>query len=143
MASKIKVDTLETANGSGTIASSNPITVTGALTATTLVGNGAAVTNVPENGVGVGQTYQDLTASRATNTQYTNSTGKPIHTTIIATCGTNADIKMQIQGVNMPAGLFTNANNGRASLSNIVPAGHTYKIIIGGSPTLRVWMELR
>lgn len=46
MASKIKVDTLETANGSGTITSSNPITVTGALTATTLVGNGAALTNI-------------------------------------------------------------------------------------------------
>jgi hypothetical protein len=46
MASKIKVDTLETANGSGTITSSNPITVTGALTATTLVGDGSAITGV-------------------------------------------------------------------------------------------------
>ena len=46
MASKIKVDTLETANGSGTITSSNPITVTGALTATTLVGDGSALTNL-------------------------------------------------------------------------------------------------
>ena len=46
MASKIKVDTLETANGSGTITSSNPITVTGALTATTLVGDGAALVGV-------------------------------------------------------------------------------------------------
>ena len=46
MASKIKVDTLETANGSGTITSSNPITVTGALTATTLVGDGSALTGV-------------------------------------------------------------------------------------------------
>jgi len=143
MTSKLKTDILETVSGSGTITSSNPITVTGALTATTLVGNGAAVTNLPENGVGVGQTYQNLTASRATNTQYTNSTGKPIFTTVVATAGTNADIKMEIQGVNMPTGLFANANNGRVSLSNIVPAGQTYKIVNSGNAVLQVWMEVR
>jgi hypothetical protein len=93
--------------------------------------------------LGINQTYQNVTASRATNVQYTNSTGRPIFTTVIATAGTNADIKMEIQGVNMPTGLFANATNGRVSLSNVVPAGQTYKIVNSGNAVLQVWMEVR
>ena len=84
MASKIKVDTLETANGSGTIASSNPITVTGALTATTLVGDGAALVGVSrttsvvntagQNWSGVTYTDPDAVGSNPTAKVYPDGT---------------------------------------------------------------------
>ena len=93
MASKIKVDTLETANGSGTITSSNPITVTGALTATTLVGDGSALTGVSKT-FSRSRIYVDGAATTATtNTRivrFTNtveSTGSDITYTDSASLG--------------------------------------------------------
>ena len=84
MASKIKVDTLETVSGSGTITSSNPVTVTGALTATTVVGDGAALVGVSrttsvvntagQNWSGVTYTDPDAVGSNPTAKVYPDGT---------------------------------------------------------------------
>mgnify|MGYP003639393860 CR=1 FL=1 len=142
MASKIKVDTLETVSGSGTITSSNPITVTGALTATTVVGNGAALTNLPVSGLGVGQTWQNVTSSRAVNTTYTNSTGRPIY--IAIRCTTTAGtilltVDSLVVGVVQDNDPVTNGG----VMSAIVPNGKTYIVTYGATVSIIAWSELR
>ena len=104
---------------------------------------GSGVTIGSDVALSFGQTYTDVTSSRAVSTQYTNSTNKPIFVQIVATTGTGGDMRLQIGGVNPPAAIYVNASNGRSSLSGIVPAGATYIINIAGSVTLRSWMEVR
>ena len=104
---------------------------------------GSGVTIGSDVALSFGQTYTDVTSSRALSTQYTNSTNKPIFVQVVATTGTGGDMRLQIGGVNPPAAIYVNVANGRSSLSGIVPAGATYIINIAGSVTLRSWMEVR
>jgi hypothetical protein len=140
MASKIKVDTLETANGSGTITSSNPITVTGALTATTVVGNGAALTSLPV--LGVSQTWQNLTSSRAKNTTYTNSSGKAIYVMVSHGVAGSGLISATVAGA--ASSIYIWAGTGFLT-PFIVPVGATYSLTDGTGSVggLFSWMELR
>lgn len=97
--------------------------------------------------IGVNQTYQNMTASRAYEIEYTNNTSKPIEVTILAS----------ITSVN-PEGLFPLIDGlevgGCSTFSDgtkviyisatcIVPVGSTYNILRAGSPTLYNWIELR
>ena len=107
-----------------------------------LSGDGSGLTGIVE-AIGVDQSYTDVTSSRAYNTEYTNSTGKPIFVYTVWTVGTGEDIKFFIGGVTQVGALYTNAVNGRGSMSFIVPNGLTYKCDGGGTATLRGWFELR
>lgn len=111
-----------------------------------------ALTKVEADGINLGffgdsQTWQNMGSSRAAGTYYTNSTGKPIMVFVIYTVGTNADIDFhytpaggsEIQG----AGLYTNASNGRAAMSFVVPNGDQYKVQGSGNETEQQWWELR
>ena len=80
--------------------------------------------------LGVGQTWQNLTASRAPATNYTNSSGKPIQVAIRS--GTPAPA-ITVDGVAMDAGSGTVA-------TVIVPNGSVYNLSTG---TLISWSELR
>ncbi len=125
------------------VAGTNTLTLpasTGTLLTTT--GSGASLTGIVE-AIGVDQSYTDVTSSRAYNTEYTNSTGKPIFVYTVWTVGTGEDIKFYIGGVTQVGALYTNAVNGRGSMSFIVPNGLTYKCDGGGTATLRGWFELR
>lgn len=87
-----------------------------------------------------GQTWQNLTASRATNTTYTNTTSKPIFISV------NYSGVGQLQWLVDGAGIGTNGDSGgyNTMISIIVPAGSTYRCVVGsGSPTLQSWNELR
>lgn len=103
---------------------------------TSVNGSTGAVT-VPS--AGVGQTWQNLTASRATNTPYTNSTGKPIQVCVYS--GDNTGLYyFKVDGVNVA---IISAGSGTYAYGNcsvIVPNGSTYQTS-GGSITL--WSELR
>lgn len=106
--------------------------------------------------LGVGQTWQDVTASRAPNTTYTNSTGKPIafvakisFTSGAVTCTTI------VGGVTLHSASYTSTvyySNLSASPSTvpasavliIVPPGGTYSVNTNGaSPVTAQWLELR
>ena len=101
-------------------------------------------------GVGIGQSWQNLFTSRLANTNYTNSTGKPIMLYISCQTGHNGGAKLILNGVD-PANaswdgvVNTNdsANGGRSFLGAIVPNGHTYRMDGGGGFALSGWMELR
>lgn len=96
--------------------------------------------------VGLSQTWQDMTASRAFATTYTNSTGRPIEVLITVNCGPNEAATLTVSGV-----VIANMLNGTGaaagvylSTSAIVPAGGTYVLINTlGVVDIVLWAELR
>jgi len=80
-ANKVKIASGQTLDVNGTLDVTGA-TVTGNLPAANLTGalpaiSGAALTGI-DAGIGVGQTWTDVTSSRAKTTEYQNTTGKPI-----------------------------------------------------------------
>lgn len=105
-------------------------------------GNIAGVIN---SGVGRSQTWQDVTASRAVNTSYTNSTGKPIMVSVsmYALDGTVATLVVGGVATARRSFLMTNYYDATVQLSALVPPGSTYSLNVTGSTALRIWAELR
>lgn len=100
--------------------------------------------------IGVGQTWQNLTASRALSTTYTNTTGKPIqvHAWVFvsgAPAG-NVDLQLIIGGVLVmyPSNYFdAAAGNRSAVVTGIVPNGTTYSVVAPTGAGTLTWAELR
>lgn len=84
--------------------------------------------------LGVGQTWQDVTGSRAVGTTYTNSTGKPI-TVIIYHTGTTKFVYV--------GGVAIGSTNTTVTMpfTIVVPNGVTYSTDAG--TTIVKWSELR
>ena len=103
-----------------------------------LTSNGTTWTSaaLPASGLGIGQTWQ--TPSRALNTTYTNSTGKPI---AVAAGASNyqGDLLIYVDSVLVSRG-YGSYDNGEPSVYAIVPNGSSYQIT--GSK-LNYWSELR
>ena len=94
--------------------------------------------------VGVGQTWQNVTASRAQNVTYTNSTGKPIVVvvSVYQTGNVNVIIWLTVDGVVVGRDASHEASGTLgACITAIVPNGSTY-IASNQSGTL-TWTELR
>ena len=93
-------------------------------------------------GVGEGQTWQDMSGSRASGTTiglapvYTNSTGKPISIRIIY--NENFALSMWVGGVEIPFPALSNLTNWA---SVIVPPGSDYFVVAGSA--VSYWFELR
>ena len=96
--------------------------------------------------VGYGQTWQTVTGSRAFNTNYTNSTGRPIMVSVYATVlnGTGTVDNIIVDGVNL-GGIINDSGGGqhRAQITALVPPGSVYSVATSGAPTLNLWAELR
>ena len=96
------------------------------------------------SGLGLGgETWQDVTSSRAVDTTYTNTYGKPI--AIIVQVGNQTNgIYIYINDTLVIRHWYdVNAGAGQVGYSSgmiIIPAGATYK---AGNGTLRLWWELR
>ena len=100
--------------------------------------------------IGYGQTWQDVTGSRAFGTTYTNSTGKPIFIVVTGTTpsGANGAFTLTIGGVivaeNGIVGNGGNSGQHRIPTSAIVPPGSTYSAQQSvATSTLDRWVELR
>ena len=96
--------------------------------------------------IGVGQTWQDVTASRAINTTYTNSTGKPIFVQIYCSMTTaSVNWGITIDGTRRSgqrADVWT--GNSYNTVQAIIPNGSTYSVgALAGSIILSTWHELR
>jgi hypothetical protein len=94
---------------------------------------------------GQGQTWQNLTSSRAWNTTYTNTTGKPIMVSAYAN-GISETLATVIDGLEVSQD--TGAGNGQSGFSAVcivVPNGSTYKITPSATPISGYtgWYELR
>jgi hypothetical protein len=93
--------------------------------------------------IGVSQTYQDVTASRASTTTYTNSTGKPIFVSVFSTTSQLALLIATVSG-SIVQNARTNVGSGSetVTVSFIVPASATYSVDATGS-AISKWFELR
>ena len=135
--------------------STRTITGTGSLEASTLTQTpnasltgmtgtvGSGVTIGSDVALSFGQKQTNVTASRAVNTTYTNSTNKPIFVAVTKTTGTSSDSRWEVGGVTNPGGVYTNSTNGRNNLSTVVPSGDTYKLVVNGSGACSGWLEVR
>lgn len=100
--------------------------------------------------IGYGQTWQDVTGSRAFGVTYTNSTGKPIFIIVTGTTPSlaNGAFTLTVDGVIVAEnGIVANGGNSgahRIPTSAIVPPGSTYSAQQSfATSTLDRWVELR
>ena len=90
---------------------------------------------------GVGQTVQNVTASRALGTTYTNSTGKPILISVTVV-GANdfGTTTLTVSGV-AAASVSNSSQYGQTkNICYVIPPSSTYSVV--GSPII-LWTELR
>lgn len=92
--------------------------------------------------LGFGQTWQNVTGSRALATNYYNTTGKPITVSMRTTATTVATAAtLVVNGVNVVEDVYAGGSSGYAKVFGIVPPGAQYSITAGQS--LGAWVELR
>ena len=111
-------------------------------TSVSVYGNGTNIIAF-NYGIGVGQTWTDVTASRALTTTYTNTTGKPIFVSVYNSGSPNAGYtNLIIGGINLGrnGALAIQSGTMHGTVSGIVPSGITYSATGTG---LVSWMELR
>ena len=100
------------------------------------------VAGIPSS-IGYGQTWQDVKASRANNTQYQNTTGKPIMVFVTGGSVSGTTFITAYAGT-ASANLIVGRNDSRygfPSVSFIVPDQHYYKVSAGAG--IQYWTELR
>lgn len=112
----------------------------GTTTGTVAAGDDSRLSSI----VGVGQTWQDVTASRAAGVTYTNSAGRPIFV-IVTGRDQSSGGRAYVDGLSV--GGFTQSSTGTvlSTISFIVPDGSTYSVSSGVSVTGtdKQWVELR
>lgn len=95
--------------------------------------------------IGRGQTPQNVTASRALNTTYTNTTGRPIWVMIYWEAPNPCQVTIREGG----AGVLDIAGNGSSAWATsraIIPAGSNYHVSVDsgtGPVSILAWAELR
>jgi hypothetical protein len=108
--------------------------------------NGSTGATGPGSGLGVGQTWQNVIGSRALNTYYTNTTGKPIQLAVQSTTisGTGGYGVVEVDSMQV-ASCFSNWLGTPVSIPPvIVPNGSTFIVYDGGGTSaLAYWYELR
>jgi len=105
--------------------------------------DGSQLTNI---GLGVGQTWQDMIASRVVGTTYTNSTGKSISLAIVLVNGASTDyMTLYVDGIYVAtANGALGDSQAYSSFMTVVPNNSTYLLdISAGSSFLTSWKELR
>lgn len=133
-----------TSTGSGAVVlATSPTLVTPALgTPSALVGtNISGTANNLNAGIGVNQSWTDVTSSRASGTTYTNSSGKPICVTISTSFAAQNDIIFYVNSVAIYDFGITSNVAIRMNPFIIVPNGATYSCTIPGG--FNTWFELR
>ena len=103
-------------------------------------GNAATATSAA-NAIGVGQTWQDVSASRASGTTYTNSTGRPIFISV-KWFRDDGSLFLTVDGLQI-GGTGGTAGPQYYTLTAIIPSGSTYSATANGSGGTLSWYELR
>ena len=114
-------------------------TFTGNISANNLSGTNTGDQTLNE--IGVGQTWQYVTASRSSNTNYTNSTGKPIAVSVYSNQSDSSSMRLVVDGVTLTYAEVTQAWY-RNNAFGIVPDGSVYRINTF-NVGISSWNELR
>ena len=108
-------------------------------------GDGTVQSTAYVGALGVGQTWQNVTGSRAFSTTYYNTTGKPIYAAVSSIGGsvdTYNGIQMMVNGVQFNGGTSTGRGSATASaVFSIIPSSASYSVT--SSYGLTNWSELR
>lgn len=104
-------------------------------------GASAAPSWASSQSIGVGQTWQNVGASRARNTDYVNSTGRPILVNVSYTQTSSTNSAVLVDGLTVASGSQNSTATGQL-LSAIVPNGSTYRANLGTNG-FSFWAELR
>ena len=91
--------------------------------------------------IGIGQTWQNVTGSRALDTPYTNTTGKPIFVYILASVTSTTTFLVQVDTVQIHNQVLASTGSTVGACSFIVPNGSTYTA--SNTNGLARWSELR
>lgn len=95
--------------------------------------------------LGMGQAWQDVAASRAIDTVYTNSTGRPIVVSVSVrnTGDSPSTASLFVAGISVARNITRYSSHEKiAFVSAIVPAGATYEVS-ETTGTIYIWAELR
>jgi hypothetical protein len=107
-------------------------------------GSGSAPSFQTVSGIGVGQTWTNVTGSRATGTTYTNSTGKPIMVVVTPVASGGLIGTFNISGSAVGVVQFTPSGGGGGSpFFYIIPNGVTYSVTNNSNFNINYWWELR
>jgi len=147
MASIIKVDDVQDAAGNNIINESGDVITIGASGDTITIPSGATITNSGTatgfGGIGSGQSWSDVTGSRALGSTYTNSTGLPIQVIVSVTMDDSEILEFRIDGVAMGYQRMAGGSPRSGQSAFIVPDGNTYAAVnTSGTSTLVQWAEL-
>jgi hypothetical protein len=91
--------------------------------------------------IGVNQTLQNVTASRANNTTYTNTSGRPITVYVAWNYAGPNESNFFLNGSQIHSFGIVNNFQVTGSHTVIVPAGSTYSVSFPGG--VRFWLEIR
>lgn len=89
--------------------------------------------------LGYGQTWQDVTGSRAKSTNYYNTTGKPIFLSVVGV-NSSSNMSCTVNGVSV-SGVTSLSGSTTANWFGVIPPGASYNIQYSG--TVGPWSELR
>lgn len=93
--------------------------------------------------IGYGQTWQNVVGSRAFNTNYYNTTGRPIQVNVSAGVA-NGGVTLVINGITVASITTVTGYSNTELMSGIVPPGGSYSVVpSGSSPIFGAWAELR
>lgn len=99
--------------------------------------------SLTHQGIGVKQTWQDVTASRSVGVTYTNTTGKPIYLSVLAsTTAAPGTIKLTIDGIKYLGGNSVDRTGYPVGVCGLIPNASTYEVYITSS-SIDKWAELR
>ena len=97
--------------------------------------------------LGYGQTWQNVTGSRALSTTYYNTTGRPILVNVAMHCPNGAGASLTVAGVTLIGNVVnenTNNTNGLTlPVCAVIPPGASYVMVVTGGSTIVQWNELR
>lgn len=95
-----------------------------------------------QRSLGDGQTWQNVTASRAAGTTYTNTTGRSIFVRLVFVSSWPGSRTLYVDGAAVDTQRIDSSITSAMALLAIVPAGSTYSLIAGATG-ISMWMELR
>lgn len=108
-----------------------------------LVERGANGYPTNNNALGVGQTWQNMTASRVKNVNYTNTTGRPIFVSLACSDSGSGIAYFYVDGIKVGAINTASTSTVDAQIGVVVPSGSTYQFEAGSSQNFDSWAELR
>jgi hypothetical protein len=119
------------------------VSATGVVTTGAAGVTGLDVSTVGQT-IGIGQTWQNMTGSRALGSTYTNNTGKPIQVYISCSSSSAAGLNLSIGGLSFNSQGQATVGFAIVVPSVVVPAGATYSCTLsGGTASNLYWLELR